>query len=622
MNQHPSNPLVFQDSFNRDGFHDGGNSSANGGKDENSTGNSFFENEMSFNSDRFLCVNFSDDLFSSTPIFSSLPQVTEHMCFAQQEQQQLQQHTEHQVHFPSSLADSSTFAFPLEHTFTQQQQSQGHAAQVLSMPQFSTVQYVPESQQTHQDTTTLDSQQQLLHHQTPTIPSQPQQYCDSSVLNAFRQHLPSPSPSLDASTAASVAIIATATSADTHHQQNPNYYNNVLLNQTSSTQRIPMGFTQFRSPALDQFSLASPNEDSLSPATEHGYFDRTEESSSSSPFYHPLSSAYLNYSGAEYLTSSLQDFALSAGNGLFPLLTSASSSSPVSSSVMVIPFNNVLPSPTSSPTDLLTVLVPPSVISRAVRKTASQQQLSTSGHHQYHQDSFLSSPASSTCDTLVSYSPTLSNSSASPLFGSTVPALSSPLKQQFKRVAFSDGDDSDIPNEEEENKRNPKRRKRVRKAAPKPVNKPKGPRITLYCQYPGCKVTCSSHPSMVRHAEAHKWRGLYSPVRCEACQSSLSNEFSVQRHILRSAETSRCRKMRTYSIMRSENEIDSTVKFCPRRPHGKKTVPVDLAKMKAKYIEGWQGTMDDLVGQCKGKEERVVIGRCGVETVVMSHRGP
>ena len=55
--------------------------------------------------------------------------------------------------------------------------------------------------------------------------------------------------------------------------------------------------------------------------------------------------------------------------------------------------------------------------------------------------------------------------------------------------------------------------------------------------------------------------------------------------------------------MRSETEIDNTVKFCPTRPHGKKTVPVDLAKMKAKYIEGWQGTMEDLVGPYEGKEE-------------------
>ncbi|KAK3808155.1 MAG: hypothetical protein JOS17DRAFT_780648 [Linnemannia elongata] len=599
MDKHMSDPLAFQDSFNRDEFLEGGNSSADDGKDESCTGNTFFENEMSFNSDKFLYVNFSDDLLSSNPIFSNLSQITEDMCLSQQ-QQQLQQHTEQQVHYPSPLTDSSAFAFPLGYTFAQQQQSQGHDAHVLTMSQLSTLQHVPESQQAHQDIATLDSQQQLLQHQTTTLPSQSRQYCDSSVLNAFQQHLPSPSPSLDASTAASVAIIATATATTTHHQQNPNYYNNILLKQTPSAQQISMDFAQFRSPALSHFSIASPDEGSLSPVSDHGYFNITGECSSSSSFYHPLSSAYLSNSGAEYLTGSLQDFALSAGNGLFPLLTSASSASSASTSVAAAPFNTILTSPTFSITDLRTVLAPPTAVGRAACKTASQQQQqATPGHRQDHQGSFLSSPASSTSSTLGSYSPTLSTSSTTPLFGSTVPALSSPLKQQVKRVAFSDEDDSDIPNEEEESKRNPKRRKRVRKAAPKPVNKPKGPRITLYCQYPGCKVTCSSHPSMIRHSEAHKWRGRYSPVRCEACQSSLSNEFSVQRHILRSAESSRCRKMRTYSIMRSETEIDNTVKFCPTRPHGKKTVPVNLAKMKAKYIEGWKGTMEVLVGQCE-----------------------
>ncbi|KAK5799626.1 hypothetical protein F5H01DRAFT_326415 [Linnemannia elongata] len=591
MDQHLSNPLVFQDSFNRDGFLDGGNSSADDAKDGNGTGNSFFENEMSFNSDKFLCVNFSDDFLSSTSLFSNLPQGTGDMSLPQQQQQPLQQLAEQQIHYPSPLPDSSDFAFPFEHTIAQQQQSQGHDAHILSMPQFSTLQRAPELQRTYQDTTALDSQQPLLQHQIPTLPSQHQQYCDSSVLDAFQQHLSYPSPSLDANTAASAAIIATVTAATaTHHQQNPNYYNNVFLN--------PMGFTQFRSPALGHFSLASPDEGALSPASESGYFDIPEESSQSSPFYHASSSAYLNHSGAEYLTGSLQNFALSAGNGLPPHLTVAPSASAASSSVTVTPFNTILPSPRFSPMDLQTVQTP-SAISRAVCMTASQQQLATTGHHHYHQGSFLSSPASSTGGTLGSYSPTMSTSSVSPLFSSTVPTLPSSLKQEFKRAVFSDEDDSDIPNEEEENRHNPKRRKRVRKAAPKPINKPKGPRITLYCEYPGCKVTCSSHPSMVRHAEAHKWRGRYSPVRCEACQSSLSNEFSVQRHILRSAETSRCRKMRTYSIMKSETEIDNTVKFCPKRPHGKKTVPVDLAKMKAKYFEGWQGTIEGLVGQCE-----------------------
>ena len=90
-------------------------------------------------------------------------------------------------------------------------------------------------------------------------------------------------------------------------------------------------------------------------------------------------------------------------------------------------------------------------------------------------------------------------------------------------------------------------------------------------------MTCASYPSLVRHAEAHKWRGLYAPVRCEACQSALSNEFSVQRHILRSQPSSLCRRMRVYSIMRSEIEVETTVRFYPKRPHGKKTVVIDLA---------------------------------------------
>ncbi|KAI9231770.1 MAG: hypothetical protein BYD32DRAFT_429999 [Podila humilis] len=87
---------------------------------------------------------------------------------------------------------------------------------------------------------------------------------------------------------------------------------------------------------------------------------------------------------------------------------------------------------------------------------------------------------------------------------------------------------------------------------------------------------CSSQPSLARHAETHKWRGLYAPVRCEACQSALSNEFSVQRHILRAPATSACRKMRVYSVMRSEAQVECTVRFYPKRPHGKKTVVVGL----------------------------------------------
>ncbi|KAF8948027.1 hypothetical protein BGZ47_006890 [Haplosporangium gracile] len=549
MDQNLCNALSFQESFDRDGFIGERNSSADDGNDANGTGNALFENEMLFNSDRLLYVNFSDDLLSSTRLFPALTQVPGDMCLVQQ-QQQFQQHNEQQVHYQAPLADTSALAFSFEHTFAQQQQSQ---------EQFLTL-HVPESQQTHQDTTAPDSQQQLQQHQTPTLPSQPQRYYDSTILNAFHHQLSSPSSSLDASSAASVAVITTATAAA----------NSVSLNQNSFTQLIPIDFTLFHSPTFGRLSFSSPDEGSMSPLSERGYFDTPEELSSSSPFFPPFSSAYLSHSGAEYLMGSLQDFSISDGDVLFggaPYLP-ASSVSSTSSSVTVTPYATTVRSPTSSPTATSSttapraIKIPSSAIGRAARKTTSQQQLAAPGHNQYHQGSSLSSSSSSTGDTV---------GSPSPSFGSSAPILSSPLKQQFNRAAFSDDDDSDVPNEKEENKLKPKRRKRVRKAAPKPANKPKGPPITLYCQYPGCQVTCSSHPSMIRHAEAHKWRGRYSPVRCEACQSSLSNEFSVQRHILRSGETSRCRKMRVYSIMKSETEIENTVKFFPTRPHGKKT---------------------------------------------------
>ncbi|KAF9200845.1 hypothetical protein BGZ59_003065, partial [Podila verticillata] len=66
--------------------------------------------------------------------------------------------------------------------------------------------------------------------------------------------------------------------------------------------------------------------------------------------------------------------------------------------------------------------------------------------------------------------------------------------------------------------------------------------------------------------------------------------FSVQRHINRSQVTSRCRRMRVYSIMNSETEIDVTVRFYPRRPHGKKTMRVNLEHMKHLY---WNASSTD-----------------------------
>ncbi|KAF9356941.1 hypothetical protein BGX34_009684 [Mortierella sp. NVP85] len=114
----------------------------------------------------------------------------------------------------------------------------------------------------------------------------------------------------------------------------------------------------------------------------------------------------------------------------------------------------------------------------------------------------------------------------------TVPTVPSPLKQQF---SGSISDDSDLAEDFDPNA-NAKRKKRIRKPSKSSATKPKAPRLTLH------------------------------------------------RHILRSPETSRCRRMRIYSIMKSESEIESTVRFYPTRPHGKKTVKVDLEKMKQKYF--------------------------------------
>ncbi|KAF9984376.1 hypothetical protein BGZ75_004065 [Mortierella antarctica] len=177
-----------------------------------------------------------------------------------------------------------------------------------------------------------------------------------------------------------------------------------------------------------------------------------------------------------------------------------------------------------------------------------------------------------------SFSPS-SYTSTSVSHTSSLPALSSPLKQQFTGYMSDESDDS-----EDEDEAKPKRKKRVRKAmAIKTLAKSKGLKPVLRCEFPGCKITCSSIPSLARHFETHKWRGKYSPVRCEACQNPLSNEFSVQRHIMRSPLTTLCRRMRVYSIMRSATDVETTVRFYPKRGHGKKTKIVDLG-IKEKYL--------------------------------------
>ncbi|KAF9910269.1 hypothetical protein EC991_006998 [Linnemannia zychae] len=60
--------------------------------------------------------------------------------------------------------------------------------------------------------------------------------------------------------------------------------------------------------------------------------------------------------------------------------------------------------------------------------------------------------------------------------------------------------------------------------------------------------------------------------------------FSVQRHITRSPPTSQCHRLRVYSIMMSETEIETSVRFYPKRAHGKKTVEIDLEYARARYL--------------------------------------
>ncbi|KAI1315815.1 hypothetical protein EDD11_000310 [Mortierella claussenii] len=135
---------------------------------------------------------------------------------------------------------------------------------------------------------------------------------------------------------------------------------------------------------------------------------------------------------------------------------------------------------------------------------------------------------------------------SSSLLSSSVPLVSSPLKAFGDDDLGAISDDSDLA-QNMAGTSTTKKRKRTRKTLkPKVSPKPKGPRLIL--------------------------------------RSSLSNEYSVQRHIQRSAPTSKCRRMRIYSAMKSETEVEYTVRFYPNNPHGKKTVRINLEMLKAKYL--------------------------------------
>ncbi|KAG0237004.1 hypothetical protein BGW41_000296 [Actinomortierella wolfii] len=170
----------------------------------------------------------------------------------------------------------------------------------------------------------------------------------------------------------------------------------------------------------------------------------------------------------------------------------------------------------------------------------------------------------------------------SPSFSSTS-AIGHPSPPKSQNDSESDlyFDTDDEPQEE-----NPKRRRRhrVRKPAKPKEDENNGSPVKLMCPHPGCSVTCASIPSLARHEATHEWKGHYPPLRCEACLGTLSNEYSVQRHINRSKPGSLCRLMRVYSFMKSATEPKKTVRFYPKRAHGKKTVVVDLSLIRTKFM--------------------------------------
>ncbi|KAK3809866.1 MAG: hypothetical protein JOS17DRAFT_822061 [Linnemannia elongata] len=310
--------------------------------------------------------------------------------------------------------------------------------------------------------------------------------------------------------------------------------------------QLSMEFAAYRSVSFDR--LSSP--EALSPVSDQGFFDMNTDDETASGCYNPLL-----LSNKMHLKNNNKNNNKSSTIAMEQLDISG-----------------------SAPTSLSQRRrrTPPSLVHKSV-PTATLEQI------------ILFSPYA-TSNALTAganvMSSSLSSSSSSSL--STMPVLSSPLKKHF---SFSTSlSDSNTGGEEEGLRKKGSvaaagtKKRRERNPAKSGHKKPKHPPVKLPCQFPGCTTTCASQPSLARHSEAHKWRGLYAPVRCEACQSALSNEFSVQRHIVRSKPNSRCRRLRVYSIMMSETEIETSVRFYPKRAHGKKTVEIDLKYARTRYL--------------------------------------
>ncbi|KAF9153002.1 hypothetical protein BG015_004289 [Linnemannia schmuckeri] len=299
-----------------------------------------------------------------------------------------------------------------------------------------------------------------------------------------------------------------------------------LLNRSiMPADQLSMAFSTRRSVSFDR--LSSPEE--TSPIPDQGFFDMTTDDETASGCYSPIL-----ISGEMYPNNNHKN------------------------DMIAMEHLNISGSASTSSLLQRRRRTPPSLVHKST-PTATLEQI------------MLFSPNATTA--LTAGPAMMSSSSSSSLL--TMPALFSPLKQYFSFSTSSS--DSDSREEEEEGMRMigsstslpstsaaaAAKKRRERKPSKSGHKKPKHPPLKL---------------------PAHKWRGLYAPVRCEACQSALSNEFSVQRHIVRSQPNSRCRRMRVYSIMMSETEIETSVRFYPKRAHGKKTVEIDLDYARARYL--------------------------------------
>ncbi|KAG9070533.1 hypothetical protein KI688_008071 [Linnemannia hyalina] len=371
-------------------------------------------------------------------------------------------------------------------------------------------------------------------HQQLYLLQQQHFYSEKGICSLEMRSLPSSTPIRDISSPSMISL-------PYHHPTK------VLLNRpTMPVAQLSMEFSANRSVSIDR--LSSP--EAPSPVSDQGFFEITTDEETASGCHSPQLLTYKTH--------------LNNNNN------NNDNNKDKNETIAMEQLNSSGSVPTTLPQRRRRT--PPSLVHKSIPTTTLEQIMLLSPH--------------ATTAALTAGPAMMSSSSSSSL--PTMPTLSSPLKQHFSfSTSMSDldtlgGEEEGLRKKDFSPSSSPTsvaaaaaaKKRRERKPAKSGHKIPKHPPVKL----PVCCV------SLTRHAEAHKWRGLYAPVRCEACQSALSNEFSVQRHIIRSQPNSRCYRLRVYSIMMSETEIDTSVRFYPKRAHGKKTVEINLMYARARYL--------------------------------------